>query len=220
MSELSEAIDSVYSKFVMRDLLSFITPGAAVVGAVSLSIFQPSDISTFLEKASIGVYVLLFGICYMFGFAVQSFGAQMGLIKFYDPKDIPEAAKDNGRMRTREGMEAVWAHLVKFNIVANKESKEQRERLVILKQMSGNCAVAMLIATVLFAIKAILVLFSITVSLPTDLAWVLPLLVVTILGFIFLRVGHRIHREQQMAWEKTILLFQDDRKHPPADHAA
>ena len=70
------------------------------------------------------------------------------------------------------------------------KSEQQHERFVVLKQMSGNCFLAILIAGALFAAKQCIPPFYNT------LLGILILLMV-----ISLFWGHRVHVKRQKEWE-------------------
>jgi hypothetical protein len=201
MSDLSDAIKSLYRGFFIRDLLSFLTPGTVVLVSALLLVFKPAQILAFISSIPLLVFLPIFGVCYVVGFSVQSFGAMVGLITFFNPKDVPGGVKDNGGMRTREGMKAHWSRIATFESLANDEAKERWERLVVLKQMCGNNTIAAIIAGILLSIRGWLP----SVSLGA-------LVALTVVMLISLYWGHRIYREQQMVWENAFISSHDKRK--------
>jgi hypothetical protein len=79
MSDLSDTIKGFYSDFILRDLLSFVIPGAIVIGTLALA-FLKIDVSTIwgqiyivriLSQISIISWILLFGLFYMSGLGIQ-----------------------------------------------------------------------------------------------------------------------------------------------------
>ncbi len=95
MSGIGDAIRYLYGTFILRDLLSFVTPGAIIVGSALLLKFDPSQdqILNFAKSIPLIVYLPIFGICYVVGFAIQCFGVRIGLITFFNPVDIPGGGK-------------------------------------------------------------------------------------------------------------------------------
>lgn len=178
MSDIGDAIQSLYNKFIMRDVLSFVIPGAVVVGSL-LDLSQMSHILKLFHSNSIPfiLYFPIFGIFYMVGFAVQCLGAEiLHVIKFH-------------RMTWEEHFRRL-ARLPQND----REAMSQHERFVVLKQMCGNGALSMFIAGVLLAIKLwIPCLFPVA------------LFIIVVLLIISLYMGHRAHVERQELWEDVIL---------------
>ena len=175
MSDIGEAIKYLYEKFILRDLLSFVTPGAIVIGSI---LFLRWDFCQILEYSKSIPFVLLIpilGILFVVGFAIQCFGADIvHIIQFHSCKN------------DREHFE----RLSRFYQNKDDKSEQQHERFVVLKQMSGNCFLAILIAGALFAAKQCIPPFYNT------LLGILILLMV-----ISLFWGHRVHVKRQKEWE-------------------
>ena len=79
MSDLSDTIKGFYSDFILRDLLSFVTPGAIVVGASIIALsdlvmgskFGLLDFLLIFNHIPIFIWVLLFGLFYIIGLGLQ-----------------------------------------------------------------------------------------------------------------------------------------------------
>lgn len=184
MSEISDGIQYLYSNFIMRDLLSFVTPGAIVVGSLLLLHWEPSLILDFLKSIPFVLYIPIFGILYMVGFAVQCLGAEfIPIIKFHHCKTDKEH----------------FMLLAKLHTIDREKAMSTHERFVVLKQMCGNGAFAILIAGVLLAIKL----------WKSDLShWALVIMVALLI--ISLLKGHKVHVQRQEEWESAILQTTDD----------
>lgn len=79
MSDLSDTIKSFYSDFILRDLLSFVTPGAIVVGALMFilsncwlrSWYGHPDFLLLINLIPIFGWILVFGFFYIVGIGLQ-----------------------------------------------------------------------------------------------------------------------------------------------------
>jgi len=79
MSDLSDTIKGFYSDFILRDLLSFVMPGAIVFGALFFALFELENGSRFgnlgflfgVPHISIVFWILLFGLFYIIGLGLQ-----------------------------------------------------------------------------------------------------------------------------------------------------
>lgn len=179
MSDIGDAIKYLYREFILRDLLSFVTPGAIVIVSALLFRFDLYQTLTFSKLIPLILYIPVFGVFFMVGFAIQILGAEiLHIIRFH----------------TRDTDTDNYECLAKFLSKADEEEKRQRERFVVLKQMCGNGAIAILIAAILLIIK-----------LWPPSSSVLVLIIMTILISLFLFLGHYVHVKRQMEWEDTII---------------
>ena len=177
MADIGDAIKYLYREFILRDLLSFVTPGAIVVGSLLLpwcNLSQIQELPAFLKSIPFVVYIPIFGVFFMAGFAIQCFGVVTHLLKIHFRKDTKEHLKV----------------LKTFLNNTDEEGKRLRERLVILKQMCGNGAIAVFIASISLSIKLWKPTFS-----PWSSGVIAGLLI------IFLYCGHRFHVRQMGYWE-------------------
>ena len=87
MTDLSDTIKGFYSDFILRDLLSFVVPGAIVIGTLVL-VFIKNDVNTIwgqiyilriLSQISIISWILLFGLFYLSGLGIQYAGHRISL---------------------------------------------------------------------------------------------------------------------------------------------
>jgi len=198
MGEFGNAIKYLYQQFILRDILSFVTPGAIVVLSASLLLLPGACLSQRLSTLfgySISIhwllYIPLFGVFYMTGFAVQCFGEITGIIRIHRI-----AASGFGQRllillkRTWVNDARIWwirAHRerVAFNEYTNEEThrnerewaRQQDERLVVLKQMCANGSLAI-------AIAGSFVAFNYCPWIPAKLGW-MSLWAIVLLGSLF-----------------------------------
>ena len=177
MSEIGDGIQYLYSKFIMRDLISFVTPGAIIVGSSLLLHWELNWLLELFKSIPFIFYIPIFGILYMVGFAVQCLGAEiLHIIKFGNKTE-----------------EEYYMFLVKSKEFDSEKNMSQHERFVVLKQMCGNGALAIFIASVLLAIK---------LWIPLYYPWVLGIMIVLLI--ISLYKGHLVHVQRQETWEDVI----------------
>jgi|WetSurMetagenome_2_1015567.scaffolds.fasta_scaffold05260_9 hypothetical protein len=90
MSDLSDTIKGFYSDFILRDLLSFVTPGAIVGGAFMIALSYVGSGSKFglqnflfmINHIPIFIWILLFGLFYIIGFGLQNIRELFPWLKF------------------------------------------------------------------------------------------------------------------------------------------
>lgn len=87
---LGDAVKYLYSQFILRDVLSFITPGAIVFLTAFLIILPETCLSQrvdtlfeYSRKVHWLLYILLFGVFYIVGFSIQCFGEIIGFIRIH-----------------------------------------------------------------------------------------------------------------------------------------
>jgi hypothetical protein len=82
MSDLSDTIKGFYSDFILRDLLSFVMPGAIVVGILILALSNIDFNSSYglqyivlvINHIPIVFWILMFGVFYVVGLGLQVIG--------------------------------------------------------------------------------------------------------------------------------------------------
>ena len=173
MADFGNAIKYLYEKFLLRDLLSFITPGAIVVlTAFVLFIQEPSlvqRLDTLFEYSRDMywlLYIPLFGLFFLVGFAIQCFGEIVGLIRIHvDAKGCCRQRFKIFLCKKWDDKSNIWwkkAHedAVDFAEATYRKEKDegewarnQHERLVVLKQMCANGFLAGVIAGVFLAVN-------------------------------------------------------------------
>ena len=204
MGGFGDAINNLYRQFLLRDVLSFVTPGAIVVLSVLLLYMPPESRLSSLFAYSLSfhwlLYIPLFGLFFMVGFAVQCFGEIIGLIRIHlDAKGcyrqrfkifLCKKWDDKSNMWWKKAYEEVFAFYGTIEKNENERALIQRERLVVLKQMCANGFVATTIAGLLFIIN------QWCTSPWCSLIVIVPLL-------ISLLWGYRVHELRLYAVEKA-----------------
>jgi hypothetical protein len=134
----------------------------------------------FLQSIPFVLYIPIFGTLFMVGFAIQRLGAE--IIRFKKWRLI--------KFHHRETDKEHFTRLDTFRSKADEKALRQHERFVILKQMCGNGAVAIFIASILLSIKRWIPHFSL-----------LALGAMIVLVIISLYWGHLVHVREQEEWE-------------------
>lgn len=173
----------LYTEFILRDLLTFITPGAILVGA---ALYMWWGRAIFLSvAASIPwlLYIPIFGVFFVVGFALHVFG-----ILIHPLLDF----------RFDEPHKAGYADLIAFfkKVGSEQDDVSQiHERFSVFTQMCLNNGLAILfvLAALITRYLAITVLFY--------GFWVISGVVLLFL----LLAGYIIHRKRKKDWETAAL---------------
>ncbi len=211
MAGFGDAIKYLYGKFILRDVLSFVTPGAIVVFTVLFLFFsKPTEVFGFVHTYW-PLYIPLFGLFFMVGFVVQCLGEIFDIIRF--------GPRDQGTWGQRFGIfwsnwaderNIWWKEVHKNNVAFAKYihsdewaeqqrerlvewAEQQQERLVVLKQMCANGAFAI-------AISAFLIL----INLWSHQAYIVLFSIVAFLLLLSLFWGYRIHELRLDTMERAI----------------
>jgi len=229
MGDIGSAIKYLYSQFILRDVLSFVTPGAIVVlAALLLLVPEPSLIYSIKKLIYYSremhwlLYIPLFGLFYVVGFAVQCFGEMFGVIT-YTPyakkscgkrfsmlwcnwkKDWENAHKPWNKSNFWWWEEAEETSEFFEAMSGNEKVLQGHERLVVLKQMCANNFVAIIVAIIIAVFFWIIRHFDWS-------SWFMLLAVVPLLVSLFW--GHRVHLLKQYTREKVAMKRRQDMMNP------
>ncbi len=192
MGDFGNAIKYLYSQFILRDVLSFITPGALVVLTAFLLLLPCSSLTQRLDtlfdySTSIHwlLYIPLFGIFYLIGYAVQCLQCLFGCVRlhFTDKSCFSQRRsvfkcdwqdKTDYMKKTREETTDFLNITVKVGW-----ARQYRERSVVLKQMSANGFGAIILASIFLLVDSfcpfqyanILVVSIVALFLLVSLLW-------------------------------------------------
>ncbi len=217
MGDIGSAIKYLYSQFILRDVLSFIMPGAIVVLTAFL-LFLPETCLTqrlgtlfrFSRDMHWLLYIPLFGVFYVVGFALQCLGELFGFVRFspyaeknrskrwnmFRPswdKNYDKPKKSNMWWWDEHKKHADFFHAIKGDTKDNADLRQGHERLVVMKQMCANGFLAIVIAGFLLAISYIPLLW-------VKLLLSITLVVVPLLASLFW--GHRVYVLRQYTRER------------------
>ena len=174
-----EFVDSIYSSYLARDFFAKVIPGGIVLGAAVLlcntpSIIAPAD----LKDIPLLGWLLIYGICWGVGLAVQAIGEKFSLHR---------AFSGNNEAAFREKIAEFYA--------ANPSSDNRSilERFVVLKEATSNIALATVISSILILLCK---------WLPNYQRWVFSTFIMV--GVVFLFWFHVQHRDRQDKWLQLI----------------
>ena len=199
MGDFGNAIKYLYSQFILRDVLSSITPGAVVALTAFLILLPEPTLKHSLEKIFIYsrdmhwlLYIPLFGVFYIAGFAIECLGRISGFIRIhpFDKSNFwerlmvfcPRCDKHN---KIWEGWKKHQGEELDVEKAIQEEkswSQPTRERLIVIKQMCSNGAIAIIIAGVFLIIK--LLLLKLQVS--SEVTFIASMVVVGIVALLLL----------------------------------
>lgn len=206
MSGFGDAVRYLYSQFILRDILSFITPGAIIVVAATYTLF-PEIFSDYYVPWPL--YIPLFGFFYMIGYAVQCLQVLCGHIRIHKKDEstfIERIGLIGCKWQTKVDIYKIPREkTIQFLNVAHKAkwTLQHRERSIVLKQMSANSFGAIIIAGIL---------------LLTDRFCTYQysnIIMVSIVGFLFLLsllFGYRTSEFAVCTTEREVIRFSNNRE--------
>ncbi len=190
MPDVNDAVKSLYQKFMLRDIFSFITPGAILITSV-LYLFGSNVFNLLHSSKDIHfmLYLPILGVFYVLGIFCMSIGAFI-----FDNSPVPV----HNRKHFAE-------HLIVINdfnkaVKDNKEAQLQHERFSVVKQICGNNAVALFMSGTILLLKFILNAI--------ESRWAFSLLIFSAILFLIsvvLYFAHKSFLEQQEIWEDLYL---------------
>ena len=182
--------DSLYSQFLLRDLLAKVVPGLiSLYAALSLFIREPESLLAHLARTSvIQVLVIAYGLSFMVMLLLQFLAERIGLISIFV-----------WRKKSEKRIVSVKRSLAKARAFElQNDGKDlilrQRERFVVLKEMAGNYGISLLLL-------AIAVFARLLVARPRAQLWLLCALTTLIAAGIVLLWQNRSYAEEQLIWE-------------------
>ena len=211
MGDIGNAIKYLYRQLILRDILSFVAPGALIVWS-ALYFFFPELLSYSIHWL---LYIPLFGVFYLVGFAVQCLGELFGILSFSPPDKYPWPRRERWNILNPIGvrwtkdkdnvwwnkyykeMEEFWA-----KTKCDEDAQQRRERLIVLKQLCGNGFLSIIIAGIFLGTSF------------CSLSWVKILIPSLAAFFLFgsLFWGHRVHVLRQYSREKIIMSSREVKK--------
>jgi hypothetical protein len=195
MKEITSLFDSLYNKFLLRDVFAKITPGLIVIFA-ALYFFQGSvkKIICLLGNLSFWQWFLL-PLAWIMGFFLQHLGLMFKWLK--DPTYTlwkSEEEKDKKKLAER------FDKKVYISIRNDNEFCKLLERTIIIKETCGNASMALMFAGVFYLsgqVRALIVRKT-NVSF---WQWIVELLIVLIVLSISICVLRKSHEFQSVREE-------------------
>lgn len=188
MSDVGEVVTSLYDKLILRDFLAKVLPGIIVMLAIYVAWFStalsPATTIMHLSQASVGLWVIVVGLGWFAGMAVQATGEAIRVIRPFSRKTASSdfikdlVAVQNSIPRLQQGY----------------------ERYVIIKEACGNASLSILVAVIFITLRA-------WYGQPLSAGW---LTLVAILAAAALLRMHWVHLERQREWTTAALARQPE----------
>ena len=183
MAEINanDVADALYSSYLARDFFAKVIPGAIVILALISPIYTSSEFDwARVEHIPTLAWLFAYGICWIAGFAVQALGEATGAVQAFPADETEEQGRERG---------------VAFNASQlTQRDKSQDERFVVIKEATGNVAVAICLA---------IVVASAVLGFPE---WRLYLYVIVAMsGVVALYWFQLVHRRRQREHELKVL---------------
>jgi hypothetical protein len=181
--------DALYTRFLLRDVFAKIAPGflllmsvlASLAGSVSTQAGTqtPSATDWSIPNLPTATWIGFLALSWILGFAIQSFGEFIRLIRYY-PANMTEIAWRTLSSRFREH--------ARYEV-----HRQQYERLVVIKEACGNTCASLLVTSLW-----VLVIFLVNGKLTWDsLMSNLHFVVLDVVLFALLLRMHYVHVQRQ-----------------------
>jgi len=218
--ELASLFDSFYSKFILRDLFGKIIPGLIIFFPITWIVFSPSDFQFAYGElfTNIWIWILLIGIFWITGFAIQGFGDMVSvklkkrgkkffLLRYY-PLNV-----------TRDEFYKVH---IDFNKKANSSESKVVERLIVIKESCGNGHIALsfsLIILLIYSFSIIIVDLLNTVNkinsvfsvfIRENFLLFIGLTILIIILIKSLKYMHKEHIDRQWHYMKKVIELYEE----------
>lgn len=136
-------IDALYRDFLLRDLFAKVVPGTIVLLSAVGGLGLISPFAQGFAKIGLPAAILLAGGAWLAGFAVQSIGEDLRLIRHH-----PETYdQDSGRYGLR----------IDFKRIASPSEDRRVERYTLIKEAAGNGGTAVILACAFSLLRALVI---------------------------------------------------------------
>ncbi len=205
MADGEKIVTGFYTEFVLRDVLSFVTPGAILLGSLLYALWPLDSIINEFQKMNPFLFIPLFGLCYLIGIGLMMIGEKKEIkieksrfswcqLGFF-PTFYTETTK----------MQLDLQKMI-FEKLSDKSNKDDylkmRERYIIFKQACGNCALSFIFSIIIFALKIAI--------LRADFIPTLIMIIIMFLSLFPLTNGFDTHHTRKKIWEDLILNNQNE----------
>jgi hypothetical protein len=199
MSDLKDLFESFYSKFVLRDFFGKVIPGLVLLLATAVAVSAPYPVASYVQSMGLISAIAILGLSWLAGFTAQSVGEAVGLIRYY-PR------------RNELGKTLTDRDAYKIRIESDRLAPDQRhqlERLVVIKEATGNGHVALLLAALILIADGLLEVVRAQADL-SEWLWseflrAGPVFVFVVVAVVSLARMHWIHVQREWDWMQTML---------------
>ena len=189
MQGIGEAIKYFYEDFIFRDVLGYVTPGTVLVGCVLLLYYKdPTLVINTLSAIPIVLYIPIFGIAFVIGFALENLGEMLHVLKWHERKT------DKDHLAVVKEFHNSVKDTEDKNPPGSEWLERTRERITAKAYLAGNSVFAIGLSVILISINA----------LNPSLFPSAVLLLSVVLTMALYR-GHRHEHEIQTIWENEVV---------------
>jgi len=139
MSETGSIVDRLYTSYLLRDFVAKVVPGFLILVALLLSLGHQPPLPPSIFDISFWGGSFSTGLSFLVGFLVQAIGELLGWTRIYA----------DGSSRNKDARRAAIKRMIEVARSREPAIAQQRERYVVLKEMSGNFSLAIVIGIVL-----------------------------------------------------------------------
>lgn len=134
-------VDALYRQFLLRDFFGKVVPGSLVVAYFVLTF----DLQNLSKALPFWLWIVALGLAWLIGMALQISAQTLKVVLDY-PKEYSDTDKR-------------YSLLIAFQRVAPEYELKIVERLVVIKEGSGNAAAAIAFVVILSIVKAVMIKF-------------------------------------------------------------
>ena len=148
----AETIDTLYNKFLLKDVFGGVTPGLILIYVAATALTSTASVRADLAELAFGGWIVLFGAGWITTLAVQSLGDWL----------YPEEKKLSRYVPSSEEAEVVtldawYALRARFRAQPDYDThRSVYDRIVVIKQASGNGYMALALATIVWLADGLL----------------------------------------------------------------
>lgn len=231
MSEIKSVFELLYSRLLLRDFFGKIIPGFIVLFVGTFVLFLPNNKISDILNFSFWGWLLFIGVAWITGFVIQSLGYLTHIISYEYRERVFKPRLHSWRRSFLYRMTPSNCHVIdkSFRIAQIKEKllfdkfagdveKQQFERTVVIKEATGNGAIAFLICWLLLSFAPLLIksqeFYLIRFRNSLTFNWLLQydwhwgfLWLITALLFFLLYCFYRISKTKQYEYLVSVVKF-------------
>jgi uncharacterized membrane protein YbhN (UPF0104 family) len=145
--DLRPVFDAFYDRLLLRDVAGKVVPGCILILTLVASAFGFEAALTHLPKVGFTLWVVLFGLAWLVGFALQYVGESFRLLRTH-PRDTD--AKHSGESAAWNDRRSFYPWFAEFCTHATPEQKMSAERINVIREACGNAAVSLFLSCLIF----------------------------------------------------------------------
>lgn len=147
MADLEQLADTLYSRFILRDFVGKVVPGALLTVSTLQSVTFPHSLLDNLSSLPAAIWLALLGFCWIAGFIVQWLGAILGTRSYPHIGDkIPGTSARHTKANTPASDVEFHRAVLKYRHLGSQET-QQLERFTVIKEACGNGYVSLILAS-------------------------------------------------------------------------